>query len=313
MPSYDELLKVKVFADCFTGLGLVLSLLRLWIRIRIRRLWWEDACALIASVFGVASVTSEWIYLAYDGRNDTAVAMEWIYMLSCTCIICLLLSVIRIIPSSERLHTAARISVISVSLLWAAVFIEKTVWCTLVLKLYRSDVTETVYICYPTHAMSIFALVADCVAELISVSLPLYMLRNVKLPSRQRRLLRLIFSATVTISLISFVRMLTQVVDGLWEWLTVADDFQIAISLIVCNLLVVATYIYRAMGYTAEESESSSDSLPTDDDFTTTTDQLTSSPKPTTIEFSSSGGSSQETNVNTSPGTLFVNDIHSHV
>ncbi|KAH7890423.1 hypothetical protein F5I97DRAFT_1799157, partial [Phlebopus sp. FC_14] len=290
---------LAALASVFTGLALGLGLLRLWIRVRIRRLWWEDVFAMIAFTCGVANLASEWLFEAYGGGMHVKLSCKWIYMFAYTCVvwavrISILFSVIRIIPPSQRLHTLGLISIIFSFLLWGGLIIQKAVWCAHVWESYNSSVSGSMFYCSLTRGMSIFELVADCIADLISIALPLHMLRTIKLPRRQRRLLRLLFSATITISLVAFVRMATQVVEALSDLVTIAVDFQVATSLMVCNVLVVVTYLYRVMGLAnKDEGEGSSSSTaagpPTDDDFTTPASQPSSTNQLTTVEFSTSG------------------------
>lgn len=85
-------------------IGILLSLFRLWFRLKIQRLWWEDAWSLVACVSAIAVLTAEWMYLeggtyqilflpghrAFNLRmSDWQVSVVgfWIYSVVFTCVI----------------------------------------------------------------------------------------------------------------------------------------------------------------------------------------------------------------------------------
>lgn len=87
------------------------------------------------------------------------------------------------------------------------------------------------------------------------------MLWDVRLPAHERRLIRALFSASILTTLVSVVHTLfvigpTHLLEGVsanlevcvisWHAFQTTDVLsQAAVSLIVCNLLVVVTFLYR--------------------------------------------------------------------
>lgn len=82
-------------------IGILLSLFRLWFRLKIRRLWWEDAWAFIACLCSIVLLASEWMYLK-GGTYQTlslsstltlqpdwtvSIVGFWMYTLALTCVV----------------------------------------------------------------------------------------------------------------------------------------------------------------------------------------------------------------------------------
>jgi len=87
-------------------------------------------------------------------------------------------------------------------------------------------------------------LVTDFIADAILVAIPLRLLWGVNLPRSQRILLFSIFSASILVTIVSVVHAAYLLgPSGLLEGLTA--NVECAVSLIVANLAVVVTHIYR--------------------------------------------------------------------
>lgn len=116
-----------------------------------------------------------------------------------------------------------------------------------------------------TRPMVVFELMTDCLSDTILIVLPLRLLWNLKLPKRQKRMIFAIFSSSFVITVISIFRGVCQIV----KYRTVlapATDFETSLSLLVCNLLVIVTFLYRIFGFAGADVSVSSD-----DDYTTRT------------------------------------------
>jgi len=98
---------------------------------------------------------------------------------------------------------------------------------------------------------------------------PLKLLWRVKLPRRQRRMLLCLFSANRFLCLASLAHLLAQWV-GIRSIQAVLANLQLAIFLIVCNLLVVVTYVYRVFTSPPDEDFPTVSTNPSDDDDFTT-------------------------------------------
>ncbi|KAG6375955.1 hypothetical protein JVT61DRAFT_2832 [Boletus reticuloceps] len=131
-------------------------------------------------------------------------------------------------------------------------------------------------------------LAVDFAGDATLIIFSLRLLWGVKLPRRQRRMILAVFSSSAIITMVSLPRAIASVIgDNTLACIMLdlevclsaatnqrrahASSCQLIFSSIVCNLLVVVTYIYRVY-VSSSESEISSD----DDDFTT---PLPSSPR----------------------------------
>ncbi|KAG9318185.1 hypothetical protein JVU11DRAFT_264 [Chiua virens] len=61
--SESTMVSIRVASSVLQGIGIMLSLLRLWFRLKIRRLWWEDAWSFIACICAILLLISDWMYL----------------------------------------------------------------------------------------------------------------------------------------------------------------------------------------------------------------------------------------------------------
>lgn len=137
-----------------------------------------------------------------------------------------------------------------------------------------------------TRPMVVFELMTDCLSDTILVVLPLRLLWSLKLPKRQKRMIFAIFSSSIVVTVISIFRGVCQIAKYR-SVLAPAADFETALSLLVCNLLVVVTFLYRIFGFVGADDSVSSD----DDDYTTRT---TTGGVFTTVDFGNGESGSGE-------------------
>ncbi|KIJ62225.1 hypothetical protein HYDPIDRAFT_114696 [Hydnomerulius pinastri MD-312] len=246
------------------GLALLLAPLRLWIRFRMKRLWWEDAWAAVAFVCGVMFLPAEWVYLQEPREGAPTATSMWIYMIVFTFVvwavrISIILSIVRIIPPRERLRTWGLLTVVVFLLLCVAFLVQKVKYCFSIYKAFVPATPTSKFSCFLPRQITIFEVAADVFADLIAVVLPLQMLRKIKLPSKRRRLLRSLFSSSIAVSFVCAVRAMCQVIDALESFIALIDAFQFAVCLTVCNLLVIVTYFYHVLGYTIDDSDSTTE------------------------------------------------------
>ncbi|KAH7905720.1 hypothetical protein BJ138DRAFT_728866 [Hygrophoropsis aurantiaca] len=111
-------------------------------------------------------------------------------------------------------------------------------------------VAQKSYTCYRNHctmksAVGIAQLVTDTISDIVLVIIPLCMLRGAKLPKNERILISCVFSASLLISLVSVVLSVFLCTAAPAMWSVIVAHVQAALSLSVCNLLVIATFAYR--------------------------------------------------------------------
>lgn len=261
-------MEVRTGTTVLEVIGLLLAVFRLFFRYRIRRLWWEDAWAFAAFLLATTYLTGTWLDLLH--RKPTSTVGFWMYVFSFNPVIWFvrhstLFSVARIIYPSLTL----RRKVLGIALVFFLLFIS-----FMAAKLWYychnlSWMNNTLYFGNALLPLStdliIFELTTDFITDAILIILPIKFLWSVKLPTRQRRMILLIFASGVTVTLAAICRATCQLLN-LNTIVSLIMDAEIAFSSIMCNLLVFVTFLYRY-------GRSASPPLPTetddDDDYTT--------------------------------------------
>ncbi|KAG9310175.1 hypothetical protein JVU11DRAFT_9799 [Chiua virens] len=292
------MLTVRVTTSVLEGIGVTLSLFRLWFRWKIRRLWWEDVWSGIACLCAIVQLTSEWTYLKGDWQ--ASLVGFWMYALGFTCIVwavrmSILFSVARIVHSTKRM----RWTVIVLATFFTSVFVAYETWKIWWFALDSSWTKQTDFYTRPArwlpHSMYVYELCTDCVSDALLISLPVRLLWKMNLPANQRRMIIVIFSSSIIVTMASIFRAVCQIMR-MSSLIGVASDVEIAFSVIVCNLLVVVTLVYRYFRRLSGSNGTESDS--DDDDFTTPISGRTATPALTTVDvdahWSDNTSSSQE-------------------
>ncbi|KAI6039647.1 hypothetical protein EDC04DRAFT_2683657, partial [Pisolithus marmoratus] len=250
-------------------IGLLLGVFRFWFRYRIRRLWWEDAWAFAAFLFATIYLTGTWLDILY--WRPTATVGFWMYVFSFNSVIwCVrhstLFSVARIIYPSLTLRRMV-LGIGSVFFLLYISFIAAKLWY------YCHDLSwmnNTLYFGNPLLPLGtnliIFEITTDFVTDAVLIALPIKLLWSVKLPTRQRRMILLIFASGVMVTLAAICRAVCQLLS-LNSIVSLVMDAEVAFSSIMCNLLVFVTSLYR-YGRSASPLPST-ESDDDDDDYTT--------------------------------------------
>ncbi|KAJ8581100.1 hypothetical protein M405DRAFT_777785 [Rhizopogon salebrosus TDB-379] len=249
-------------------MAIALTVFRVWFRLYIRRFWWEDAFAVSAGLFSVAKMIASWILLNSEGT--AAVVAFWITTSTFPCItwsarMSILLSVTRIARPTRWLFRFSLGIAIIFFLMWAGSMVQRALTCT-----YNSPFDPTAPFCNIHGSIEIYELTISCVADAMLVAFSFRLLWNVNLPTRQRRMIRTIFSSSIIISLFSLFHAATSFVSLITSITTVAVNLETSFSLIVCNLLVIVTCAYRALNRKPDED-------PEDDDYSSRTQAVSTS------------------------------------
>ncbi|KAG1836647.1 hypothetical protein DFJ58DRAFT_749734 [Suillus subalutaceus] len=264
--SWSTIVTLRVVSSAFLGLGLVLTIFRLAYRIWLRRFWLEDAWAGVAFLFGIATLTSCWTYVEAAGEEE--IISFWVYSFTFLSLVwavrlSILFSIVRIVYETQHLRRLI-LGLAGLFLgLWAGVVAQKawgfghnTSWYQTTGKVHA----------FLTQPMVAFELMSDCLSDTILIVLPLRLLWSFKLPKRQKRMIFAIFSSSIVVTIISIFRGFCETAKYT-SVLGPVTDFETALSLLICNLLVVVTFLYRIFGFASADDSVSSD----DDDYTTRT------------------------------------------
>lgn len=259
------IVQMKAVTTVVQGMALGLTVFRVWFRIQIRRFWWEDAWAAAAGLLGVVYLISSWVNLCSEGRSS--VISFWISSFAFPCVnwsarMSILLSIARVARPTLWLFRLSLGFVILFFSMWAGFIVHKARNCRSNRSWYH-EMGQRGPHCHMDHSTAVHQLATNCVADGILVVFPLRLLWNVNLPTRQRRMILAIFSSSIITTMFSLFHVTTQFLS-LTEVEIIAVNLETSSSLIVCNLLVIVTYAYRAVNR-------KTDTDPEDDDYTTPT------------------------------------------
>ncbi|KAF9239317.1 hypothetical protein BU15DRAFT_74736 [Melanogaster broomeanus] len=147
------------------------------------------------------------------------------------CRISILLSIVRAANPSRQLRRAVYFVGWSFVVMWVA------------------SLAQRIYICVQDQCkiadlVAIFQLITDVVSDFFLVALPVRLLRGAQLSRQQRILIFSVFSASLLITAVTILHsvvLLTSTSNGI----IVIGHVKTALALVVCNLLVIVTFVYR--------------------------------------------------------------------
>lgn len=255
---------LRVVCTILQVLAVLITILRLGYRVRTHMFWVEDMWAVAALVCVVASLIAGWKSVYGDG-DQSAVTCFWVYGFASPSAICavrqsILFSVARIFWSARSLRlTTIAIALVFLVLYGALVtqnawqFGHGHDWC------HRPDKNGQVHV-YLTYPIIIFELITNRVSDIIVVSLALYLLWGIKLPAKERIMILAALSTSIIVTIVSVFQPICQLMH-FGSILRVATAFELAISLLTCNLLVATTHVYKIVIHRRRsDSESNTDS-----------------------------------------------------
>ncbi|KAJ8582417.1 hypothetical protein M405DRAFT_830698 [Rhizopogon salebrosus TDB-379] len=272
-----SLVQMKAAASVVQVMAIALTVFRVWFRLYIRRFWWEDAFAVSAGLFAVAKMITSWILL--NSKGTTAAVAFWITTFMFPCItwsarMSILLSITRIARPTRWLFRFSLGFATIFSLMWAGSMVQRALTCDYSDK--PSPVNHTAPFCNIYGSTAVYEVTISCVADAMLVAFSFRLLWNLNLPTRQRRMIRIIFSSGIIMSLFSLFHAATNFVSSIAGIATVAVNLETSSSLIICNLLVIVTCAYRVLNRKSNED-------PEDDDYSSRTQAVSTSQQLATI------------------------------
>ncbi|KAJ3775565.1 hypothetical protein FB446DRAFT_387084 [Lentinula raphanica] len=217
----------------------ILTVFRLYIRNRAKRLWWDDAWALLSMLLSLVLLITMWI------RTD--IPAYWLVSITFTCTlwsarISLIFSVIRLIPPLFVLRRVSEGTAAIFFLMWAGSLAQKTYVCASDRSWYQLAAPQ----CHLGTAVAIVELVTDIFADIALAVIPIRLLAGVGLSSDKRRMLYIMFCASLLTSMVSIIHAVFLLgPSGLLEAITAQAEAGTA--LIVANAGVLSPYVYRLM------------------------------------------------------------------
>ncbi|GAW06002.1 hypothetical protein LENED_007894 [Lentinula edodes] len=219
----------RIVTTILLGIAQILTLFRINIRRRANRLWWDDAWALLTMFLSQLLLIAMWIRTdtpglgPLDESHSARIVAYWLVSISFTCTlwsarISLIFSVIRLIPP---LFVLRRVSE------WMAVifFLISTMSSWHGRRNRRAP---------------------DLFADVVLAVIPIRLLAGVGLSPDKRRMLYMMFCASLLTSMVSIIHAVFLLgPSGLLEAITAQAEAGTA--LMVANVGVLSPYVYRLM------------------------------------------------------------------
>ncbi|KIK54186.1 hypothetical protein GYMLUDRAFT_177833, partial [Collybiopsis luxurians FD-317 M1] len=228
-------------------IAIIVTFTRLGIRIRSRKLGWDDFWA-AASVIGAALLMTG-VLIILDPQpwmtQATLVAgyyitSEGFYIIVWTSRLSILFTIIRISPISMRkvLYTVAG----AFGLMWIFLGMQEIVICEREPGWKAAVPTQ----CHLGKQVAIAQLTTDLIADLSLLIVPVHLFWSSLMPAGQRMRLNLVFSTCFLTTIVSLVHAYWIFANrGLNEIFT--GIFEVSISMIVSSLSVIVGFAYRCL------------------------------------------------------------------
>ncbi|KZP03650.1 hypothetical protein FIBSPDRAFT_844743 [Athelia psychrophila] len=227
----------------FSCLAIAITLFRLVIQYRRSQLWWEDVWATIAMVCSTVAVPVLWVLGSAEApsKKFTWILVSWLLNFPLTLSLwaarmSLLFSIIRMTHPSSRLRMVANLTAWFFALCFVGTTIQKQFVC------FYSKPTANK--CQSISQLAITQICLDVVADSLLVALALGLLRNARLRKLPCRIIRILFSASILITIVGILHAIS-IIKPNYGLTVITVYLQPAVSLIVCDLPVVVTFFYR--------------------------------------------------------------------
>ncbi|KAF8153755.1 hypothetical protein B0H34DRAFT_753183 [Crassisporium funariophilum] len=254
----------KVSLTFVHALAIGSGVYRLVHRFRLQKTWWDDYIVFVPLVLEIPSIVLFWI--RFPHRFDPNVPIPsrlqaldsyWLSTLPFLTIIwstraILALSVARIFPPRHRARLASLILAYSMGIAWVACILVTTLSCKKLRsnKLLENELKDCIKGVGGFPRVNIFLFTVDFLADAILVAAPLVFFWKIKLPRAEHRLILSVScgSFLTLLSAIAFAALTISNINlGEDSFLIIAGlgRLEAAVSLMVCNLAVVITCLYR--------------------------------------------------------------------
>ncbi|KAG1778477.1 hypothetical protein EV702DRAFT_1277813 [Suillus placidus] len=242
-----SLTALQVTVTTFHGLAFIATTFRLAYRQSRHQLWWDDALTAAAMITGVISLVSVWLVLApqtFRETDEVRTAARWSMIFCFTASLWLtrlsiVFSIIRLAPRGDRMRKIAQWAAIIFAGLCVMMLAQKTYFCARSFDPDRID-------CVLGRSVAATQFATDAVSDLALVLMPIRLLREIHLPKSQRILILSVFSTGIVVSLASIIHVIFVVQTDVYMQ-SITAQVELALSLIVCNLLVIVTCIYNVL------------------------------------------------------------------
>lgn len=253
-----------LFLNC---LGNTTSLARLLYRARTQRLWWDDFWAFTAMLSDIAMLvlfdTRYGPYVASGHDPHMSEIRQALGFFTMTSVLwgarmSVAITIVRLVPPGRGRCVAKGIAVLF-ALMWCGLLVHKLYICQ-----SQFGLPGLISCLLPINS-GYFELCTDLTADIWLICSAAYLLWHMKLTTRRQIVIFSVFASDVLLaaaSIIHVVYILQQRRSAVW----ISAYVEVAISLIICNLLVLVTWLYSRI-YPSDQDET----LPTSVNNPTTT------------------------------------------
>ncbi|PPR02311.1 hypothetical protein CVT24_011649 [Panaeolus cyanescens] len=244
MPYISEVTSTALVST-FHALGTGTTLIRLFHRFRIQRLWWDDLWAFMAIILSIipfalylnlkdmlASNSFSLISFSILGALIFYTASLWSAKLSVA------VTIVRLLRDGAKFRKVAKIATTLIGLGAIALMLQKLFIC--------GTKFDTLPFCRTPAYTGYLELTLDLLSDLWLIMSPLYMLYKMRLPRPHSRLLSAIFACGIFATASNLVHIY-YVIKMDVILMVVTSHIQVNVNIITCNLLVLVTFCYRRL------------------------------------------------------------------
>ncbi|KAG1779451.1 hypothetical protein EV702DRAFT_102146 [Suillus placidus] len=224
--------RLAVAGSVSHGIAIVCTIFRLVYRGWTRRVWWEDAWAAVSLVSDVVCLACIWI----DPLTDLP---SWILAVALTSVLwaarmSVIFCIIRIANHSGcKVHKRiTHLIAVSFACMWVALLVQKVNVC----------IFQACHMFEPVALSQLINVIADCSL----VAAPLQLWKNVGLSRGRKILIMSSFGASILITAITIPHSVI-LFGPSTETTLIFAHVKAAVSLIICNVLVIVTFAYRVL------------------------------------------------------------------
>ncbi|KAG2146309.1 hypothetical protein DEU56DRAFT_170594 [Suillus clintonianus] len=249
--------RLPVAGSVSHSIAIASTVFRLVYRGWTRRVWWEDAWAAVSMISDVLCLATIWVK---PSASSPLIFPPWVLAIALTSVLwaarmSVIFSIIRIANhSGSKVHRwIPHLIAVSFACMWVALLVQKINICIF-------------HGCQMAKTVAVSQLITDVIADFSLVAAPLQLWSNVGL-SRSRRILVLSsFGASLLITAITIPHSVV-LFSPLSETTLIFAHVKAALSLVICNVLVIVTFAYRVL---------SKETFDLDQSFTSSTGIFTS-------------------------------------
>ncbi|KAH7928865.1 hypothetical protein BV22DRAFT_1126223 [Leucogyrophana mollusca] len=272
----SAMLAVMATSTVLQALAILLTVWRLWYRVSIRRFAWDDGWAAASMLCDIGFLITDWFRLkGCIWSCKYSIFVYWVYSIGFECSIwaarmSILCSIMRLMAPSKRSRRISVICITLFALMWCGIVVQTVLKCG---SGWFYGSTGAIW-CPFSLVVDIYELAIDVVSDAILVALSLRLLWSVKLPHKsQRRMILCSFSTSMAVSFVSVFRTTVRL-NHITFLVFIGAELELVVCLVVCNLLVLVTYIDCRLRRSEEDGSSDTEDTggvyPTQDSPVTT-------------------------------------------